>query len=139
MLSRFPDPHDPCRVDVRLALDADAVTPAVLAAYGLEGASVTRLPTGSFNIHFRVEPKIESKRGTFDLRRSNRPADRGNLLYEAPLRFVRFDSTTSNSTCRNESCLIIDNRYFRGDPRQLLSCRGVCRIIGLPMGECFPT
>ena len=81
MLSRFPDPLDLDRVDVRLAPDADVVPTAVLATYGLNDALVTRLNTGSFNIHFRVE----SERGTFDLRRSNRPVDRGNLQYEVEL------------------------------------------------------
>lgn len=81
MLSRFPDPLDLNRIDVRLAPDADVVPIAVLDAYGLKDASVTRLNTGSFNIHFRVE----SERGTFDLRRSNRPVDHGNLQYEVEL------------------------------------------------------
>ncbi len=81
MLSRFPDPIDPDRIDIRLRPDADHVPAEVLDAYGLAGADVSRLKTGSFNIHF----KVESDQGTFDLRRSNRPVDRSNLLYEAEL------------------------------------------------------
>lgn len=79
MLNSFPDPYDADYVDVRTLPDAEDVPAEVLAAYGVEGASVTRLTTGSFNIHF----KVESSRGVFDLRRSNRPINRSNLLYEA--------------------------------------------------------
>ncbi len=78
VLNSFPDPYEVGHVDIRGLPDADVVPDEVLAAYGLSDATVTRLTTGSYNIHF----KVESDRGVFDLRHSNRPIDRSNLRYE---------------------------------------------------------
>ncbi len=72
--------------DVRLRTGARVVPESVIEAYGLRGASVVALDTGSYNIHFRVERAGE----LFDLRRSNRPSAPGNLKYEsAILRHLR--------------------------------------------------
>ncbi len=78
MLNSFPDPYSIAHIDVRKRSDADEVPAEVFAAYGLDDAVPTRLTTGSYNVHFMVE----SERGKFDLRRSNRPGDRSNLRYE---------------------------------------------------------
>ncbi len=77
-MQAFPDPFDYGHVDARKLPDARVVPSDVLDAYGLNGASVMALDTRSFNIHFRVD----SNRGGFDLRRSNRPIDRSNLAFE---------------------------------------------------------
>lgn len=71
----------PDHSDIRLRDDVLIVPDAVLEAYGLAGASVTPLNTGSYNVHF----KVEHDGGEFDLRKSNRPSEHGNLLYEAEL------------------------------------------------------
>ena len=81
MLSRFRDLDLPAFQDVKLAPDADVVPGEVLAAYALTNPVVTPQFTGSYNIHF----KVEAGEGEFDLRRSNRPVSRDNLLYEAGL------------------------------------------------------
>lgn len=80
-MHHFPDPFDSRHIDIRTKSDAGDVPSEVLAAYGLEGASIARLETGSYNIHFRVE----SGSGRLDLRHSNRPIDTLNLAYEAEL------------------------------------------------------
>lgn len=77
----FPDPYNSRHVDLRLRDDAGEVPDEVLAVYGLEGAAIDRLETGSYNVHFRVESGGER----FDLRHSNRPIDVSNLAFEAEL------------------------------------------------------
>ena len=75
----FPDPDMPGFSDLRTLDDALNIPVQVLDAYGLEGASLQQLETGSYNIHFRIDHGGE----TFDLRKSNRPNDPSNLSYEA--------------------------------------------------------
>ena len=79
--NHFPDPDMPDHRDIRLRKAARVVPEAVVGAYGLAGAIITPLDTGSYNIHFRIERAGES----FDLRKSNRPATPGNLAYEAEI------------------------------------------------------
>lgn len=67
--------------DARLREDVRVVPRAVINSYGLGEATVSALDTGSYNIHFRVERAGVS----FDLRRSNRPSDPGNLEYESAI------------------------------------------------------
>jgi Ser/Thr protein kinase RdoA (MazF antagonist) len=64
---------------MRLREDAYVVPDAVLDAFGLAGACVKPLNTGSYNIHFKI---VTGDGDEFDLRKSNRPSEHGNLLYE---------------------------------------------------------
>ncbi|MBT3994166.1 MAG: phosphotransferase [Chloroflexi bacterium] len=77
----FPDPDMPDFSDIRLDGNVHEVPESVVVAYGLESASITPLATGSYNVHFRVDHRDER----FDLRRSNRPSEPGNLNYEAEI------------------------------------------------------
>ncbi len=67
--------------DIRLQDNVRAVPETVVSAYELQGASFSPLDTGSYNVHFRVDCRGKS----FDLCRSNRPTQFGNLGYEAEL------------------------------------------------------
>lgn len=81
MAKRFPDPDLPEHVDIRTLEDARIVPDEVIDSYGLKNAGITALDTGSYNIHFRIESEGE----LFDLRKSNRPSQLGNLDYEAEI------------------------------------------------------
>lgn len=81
MPNRFPDPDLPEHVDIRTLENARVVPDEVVESYGLNDAVITPLETGSYNIHF----KIESEGELFDLRKSNRPSQIGNLDYESEI------------------------------------------------------
>jgi len=61
--------------------NARVVHDDVIDAYGLNNAVITAVDIGSYNIHF----KIESEGERFDLRKSNRPSQIGNLDYESEI------------------------------------------------------
>jgi len=81
MINHFPDPDLPEHVDIRSLENARVVPDDVIDSYGLNGAVISALDTGSYNVHF----KIESDGNLFDLRKSNRPSQIGNLEYESEL------------------------------------------------------
>ena len=81
MINHFPDPDLPEHVDIRSLENARVVPDEVVDSYGLKNAVTSALDTGSYNIHF----KIESDGNLFDLRKSNRPNQIGNLDYESEL------------------------------------------------------
>lgn len=65
--------------DIRLRDDARTVPPSIVQAYQLDGANITALETGSYNVHFKIEHEDQA----YDVRKSNRPNNAGNLEYEA--------------------------------------------------------
>jgi hypothetical protein len=78
-LTHFPDPDMPDYRDIRLRDDARTVPPSIVQAYQLDGANITALETGSYNVHFKIEHEDQA----YDVRKSNRPNNAGNLEYEA--------------------------------------------------------
>jgi hypothetical protein len=87
MLSHFPDPDMPDYRDMRLLEESRVIPEAVIESYDLQNASITAMETGSYNIHFKVVSQSDSSEPDelFDLRRSNRPSQPGNLTYESEI------------------------------------------------------
>jgi len=77
----FPDPFVALSGHVDIRTKSAGVPREVLEAYGLSNATVTKLDTSSFNVHYA----IETAAAKYDLRHSNRAIDVSNLEYEAEL------------------------------------------------------